>query len=180
MSAVLKIFDGLCPNEKSEPDHITLDNFDLDRFSEDFVISRDIHGRIISLYKDDIWDFSHYNVHTSRVSKINFEARFKTIKSKHEAKKLMLIILLFSSGRNNSSISFNTITSYMGDFIDPFVNYANLDNSPGMCLLYNRVNRMLIKIDFFIIFFIPLEKRFLKLNNNLVGLTGFEPVTKQL
>lgn len=126
MSAVLKIFDGLCPNEKSEPDHITLDNFDLDRFSEDFVISRDIHGRIISLYKDDIWDFSHYNVHTSRVSKINFEARFKTIKSKHEAKKLMLIILLFSSGRNNSSISFNTITSYMGDFIDPFVNYANL------------------------------------------------------
>lgn len=124
MSAVLKIFDGLCPNEKSEPDYIPLDNFDIDNFSEDFVISRDINGTIISLYKDDIWDFSHYNVHTSRVSKINFEARFKTIKSKNEAKKLMLIILLFSNGRNGSPISFNTITSYIGDLIDPFVKYA--------------------------------------------------------
>jgi len=123
MSA-LTIFEGLYLNEKSKPDEFELENFNINNIAENFVISRDKDGNIISKFKDDTWDLGSYNINSNKTKKIHFSTRFAINNSTYEAKKLLILYLLFNSGRNGSSIAFNTIQGFISDLILPIIEYA--------------------------------------------------------
>jgi len=126
MSA-LTIFEGLYPNEKSKPDEFKLENFNINTIAEDFVVSRDKDGNIISKFKDDTWDFSNYKIKSSRSRRIHFSSKLAIDNSTYEAKKLLMLYLLFNNGRNGSAIAFNTILGFVSGLILPIIEYVKVN-----------------------------------------------------
>ena len=126
MSA-LTIFEGLYPNEKSKPDEFKLENFNVNTIAEDFVVSRDKDGNIISKFKDDTWDFSNYKLKSNKARKIHFSSKLAIGNSTYEAKKLLILYLLFNNGKNDSAMAFNTILGFVSDLILPIIEYAKVN-----------------------------------------------------
>lgn len=87
---------------------------DFIEIDQNFIISRDKDNQIISLFKDNIWDLSPY-YNTKKKTKIYFE-KIKTITLKLEVKKLLIMLMLYKNGRNNSFLSAQSITQeYYGN-----------------------------------------------------------------
>ena len=111
MNVELKLFENICINELSKPDVLNIKNFNINNIPSDYVISRDTNGTIISKYSDRTWNFSPYVTLGARYSNLYFE-KINDNLLENEAKQLMLLLLLFASGKNASSYSVTTIINY--------------------------------------------------------------------
>lgn len=98
------------------PDNISPDKYEFREGNyvqptDDFIISRNNQGSVISFYKDPIWDFTPYITNVKAQKKFNF---LKNIPNDliSEAKSLLFLVLLFKKGRKGSSLSTTTLNSY--------------------------------------------------------------------
>lgn len=123
----LQIFSDYIYNQKSAPDKINLNNFDIDRQYNDFVISRDLDGIIISKFGDNKWNFGPYISNPSQYPICDFE---ELIVQDHidEAKKLMLLLMIHGYGRNGSQYSVVTLQGYFRTVIIPIARFAKKIN----------------------------------------------------
>src|SRR5574344_1595922 len=114
----LQIFSDYIYDQKSAPDKIDLNNFDINRQDNNFVISRDISGSIISKFGDNRWNFEPYISNPSQYPICDFE---KFINQVHidEAKKLMLLLMVHGYGRDGSQYSVATLQGYFRSVIIP-------------------------------------------------------------
>lgn len=108
MSVALKLFDNYYINTNFLPSSIQYEQFDIDFIDEYFVVSKTLDNQIISYYKDNIWDFTPYISNPSQPALFNFEKR---IPKDHilDIKKLLLLLIFFGSGKNNSQYSVSTL-----------------------------------------------------------------------
>lgn len=126
MSTVtLRLYDNPQSNSSlPEQDYIKLNEFNIQTIPEDFVISRDKNGNIISRYKDDTWDFTPYRSNPAEYSKLNFNSRINNKENIKIAKRLIMLLLLFGSGNKNSKYSVGTICDYFKNAIVPLSDYS--------------------------------------------------------
>lgn len=81
---------------------------------ENFPISKDTTNNVISVFNDDIWDLSPY-YHSKRKTKIDF-TKIKSASLVLEVKKLLIMVMLYKNGRNNSLLSASSLTQeYYGN-----------------------------------------------------------------
>ncbi|MFX4219155.1 hypothetical protein ACOL3B_09700 [Aliarcobacter butzleri] len=128
------IFDELSVNEQIKPDVLYIDKkFRVEDIENDFVISKDMHGKPISRVQDDIWDFTAYSIISTYQSKINF----KTIKleDRQIAKTLMLILLIYGKGNNSSQLAVSTIYTYFYSVIKPLSQFSKQNDTKLKYLL---------------------------------------------
>lgn len=128
------IFDELSVNEQIKPDVLYIDKeFRVEEIENDFVISKDMHGKPISRVQDDVWDFTTYSIISTYQSKINF----KTIKleDRQIAKTLMLILLIYGKGNNSSQLAVSTIYTYFYSVIKPLSQFSKQNNTKLKYLL---------------------------------------------
>jgi len=111
MSNTLQLFHKFLDTQKSAPNKIHLDNFNINNIDEDFVIARDNNGKVLSRYKDDIWDFSSYVSNPTQSGKFYFSANIST-QHISDVKKAMLLIIIYGNGRNGSQYSVKTLAHY--------------------------------------------------------------------
>lgn len=119
----LQIFSDYIHDQKSAPDKISLNKFDINRQDNDFVISRDISGNIISKFGDNKWNFEPYISNPSQYPICDFE---KAVYKDHidDAKKLLLLLMIYGRGRDGSHYSVSTITGYFASAIIPLSKFA--------------------------------------------------------
>ena len=119
----LQIFSDYIHNQKSAPDKISLNKFDINRQDNDFVISRDISGNIISKFGDNKWNFEPYISNPSQYPICDFE---KSVYKNYidDAKKLLLLLMIYGHGRDGSHYSVSTITGYFVSAIIPISKFA--------------------------------------------------------
>jgi len=113
----LQLFDGLFAQEGSRPDSLEDNELNIDKFSLDFVISRNSNNKIISIYGDNIWDLKPYRSNPSQHAVIDFSKRVKVESYIKECKKIMMLLLLFGSGRNGSRYSVETTQHFFNDAV---------------------------------------------------------------
>ncbi|MCT7568241.1 hypothetical protein [Aliarcobacter butzleri] len=121
------IFDDLSTNKKIKPDVLFIEeNFRIEEIKDTFVISRDIYGNVLSLIRDDIWDFSTYAVISSHQNKINFQ----TIKleDRQTAKHIILILLVNGIGNNGSQLAVSTLYEYFSSVIKQLSRFSTENN----------------------------------------------------
>lgn len=117
MSAI-QLFESYYESSLSAPDNILIDTFDINNIRQNFVISRDKDGKVLSLYKDNVWNLKTYISNPSQHGIINFENRIE-FSNISDAKKLMFLLIVFGSGRNGSQYSVETLGHYFNDVIVP-------------------------------------------------------------
>lgn len=124
--AGIQLFENFYFEEKSSPDKVNTDNFDVEDIRENFVISRTIDGEVLSRYKNNIWDLRPYRSNPSQHGILNF-SRINTI-TINEAKQLIFLILIFGSGRSGSQYSVETLLHFFNNFIVPLSKFAINNN----------------------------------------------------
>ena len=58
MNVMIQPFEDLNCDEIIKPDKYFLLDKEAINISDDYIISRDYEGKVLSYYNDDIWDFS--------------------------------------------------------------------------------------------------------------------------
>ena len=116
MGVLLKLFDDYYPDKKVLPSSIEYNSFDIDLIDDNFIVSKTLDGKTISKFKDDIWDFYPYISNPSQVATLNFKLQIAK-QNVLETKKLILLLMLFGSGRNGSQYSVASLRHY---FIEVF------------------------------------------------------------
>lgn len=127
MANLIQLFEDYYTNQLYAPDKIDIDEFSIENIKNDFVISRNINGDILSTYNDNIWDLKSYRSNPSQHGVINFKTR---INKEHifEAKKLMFLLIIFGTGKNDSQYSVETLLHYFDDGIKLLSDFAALLN----------------------------------------------------
>lgn len=123
MSAALKLFDDYYSKSKTIPSFVKYNEFNIDLIDEDFVVSKTLDDKVISLYKDNIWDFSPYISNPSQATLLIFDKKIDK-KNISEIKKIILLIMFFGEGRNGSQYSVSSIHHYFDDALYPLSQYA--------------------------------------------------------
>ena len=119
----LQLFHRFLNTEKSAPNTVELNNFNINDIDENFVIARDNDGNIISRYKDDIWDFGAYTSNPTQSGKFYL---LSNIATQHisEVKKAILLIIIYGNGKNGSQYSVKTIAHYFSSVFKPLSRVA--------------------------------------------------------
>ena len=119
---------GIEINQAMKIDSYLLEKDTVINPDENYIISRDKHGNVVSYYKDDIWDFKHYKSNSKSSEKIFFE-KIYTKEIRKEAKRLVFIIMAFKKGKGSSAMSNNTLISlYYNSMIVPISIYSIKEN----------------------------------------------------
>ena len=119
----IQLFENYYEFSLSAPDSISMDAFDINKIRQDFVISRDKNGKVLSSYKDNVWNLKTYASNPSQHGIIDFENRIKS-SNISDAKKLMFLLIVFGSGRNGSQYSIETLGHYFNDVIVPLSDFS--------------------------------------------------------
>mgnify|MGYP003520509916 FL=1 len=119
----IQLFENYYESSLSAPDSILIDTFDINEIRQDFIISRDKDGKILSLYKDNVWNLKTYVSNPSQHGIIDFENRIES-SNISDAKKLMFLLIVFGSGRNGSQYSVETLGHYFNDVMVPLSKFA--------------------------------------------------------
>ena len=120
----IQIFDNFLKSTSSAPDILNLDVLDIDSINGDFVISRDMDGTVLSRYKDMVWNFEPYMSDPSQRPIFSFE---KSIQKKqiNNVKKLMLLLIIYGNGRENSHYSVGTLKHYFISLLKPLSSFSS-------------------------------------------------------
>ncbi|MCT7468532.1 hypothetical protein [Aliarcobacter cryaerophilus] len=119
----IQLFENYYESPLSAPDSILIDTFDINEIRQDFIISRDKDGKILSLYKDNVWNLKTYVSNPSQHGIIDFENRIES-SNISDVKKLMFLLIVFGSGRNGSQYSVETLGHYFNDVMVPLSKFA--------------------------------------------------------
>ena len=119
----IQLFENYYESSLSAPDSILIDTFDINEIRQDFIISRDKDGKILSLYKDNVWNLKTYVSNPSQHGIIDFENRIES-SNISDVKKLMFLLIVFGSGRNGSQYSVETLGHYFNDVMVPLSDFA--------------------------------------------------------
>ena len=119
----IQLFENYYESSLSAPDSILIDTFDINEIRQDFIISRDKDGKILSLYKDNVWNLKTYVSNPSQHGIIDFENRIES-SNISDVKKLMFLLIVFGSGRNGSQYSVETLGHYFNDGMVPLSDFA--------------------------------------------------------
>ena len=119
----IQLFENYYESSLSAPDSILIDTFDINEIRQDFIISRDKEGKILSLYKDNVWNLKTYVSNPSQHGIIDFENRIES-SNISDVKKLMFLLIVFGSGRNGSQYSVETLGHYFNDVMVPLSKFA--------------------------------------------------------
>ena len=119
----IQLFENYYESSLSAPDSILIDTFDINEIRQDFIISRDKDGKVLSLYKDNVWNLKTYVSNPSQYGIIDFRNRIES-SNISDAKKLMFLLIVFGSGRNGSQYSVETLGHYFNDVMVPLSKFA--------------------------------------------------------
>ena len=119
----IQLFENYYESSLSAPDSILIDTFDINEIRQDFIISREKDGKILSLYKDNVWNLKTYVSNPSQHGIIDFENRIES-SNISDVKKLMFLLIVFGSGRNGSQYSVETLGHYFNDVMVPLSKFA--------------------------------------------------------
>ena len=119
----IQLFENYYESSLSAPDSILIDTFDINEIRQDFIISRDKDGKVLSLYKDNVWNLKTYVSNPSQHGIIDFENRIES-SNISDVKKLMFLLIVFGSGRNGSQYSVETLGHYFNDGMVPLSDFA--------------------------------------------------------
>jgi len=125
MGIILRTFDenAYYTNTATESE-INLNSFNIKKIPENFIISQNKNGEVVSRYCDDIWDLSPYKMNPSQYPVLHFKKRIQDENHIVEAKRLILLLLLFGAGKNGSKFSAASIQKYLDHVIVPITNFA--------------------------------------------------------
>ena len=101
--------------------------------SDNFIISRDSSGNVLSRYSDLSYDLSPYSSTKKGKTKIPFDAIPKKYQS--EAHWLWFICYRFGKGRNKNNYSVSVLYSRFTGFIKPLCRFAKLHNVSAIQVL---------------------------------------------
>ncbi len=90
---------------------------------QDFVISRNNDGTVLSKYSDDNWDFSPYKSNIRQNHMLNFE--YIDNENRDIVKELMFHRLVVGGGTNGSLLSVATIVNIFLSCLRPLANFSN-------------------------------------------------------
>ncbi len=119
----IQLFENYYESSLSAPDSILIDTFDINEIRQDFIISRDKDGKVLSSYKDNVWNLRTYVSNPSQHGIIDFENRIES-SNISDVKKLMFLLIVFGSGRNGSQYSVETLGHYFNDVMVPLSKFA--------------------------------------------------------
>ena len=119
----IQLFENYYESSLSAPDSILIDTFDINEIRQDFIISRDKDGKVLSLYKDNVWNLKTYVSNPSQYGIIDFRNRIES-SNISDVKKLMFLLIVFGSGRNGSQYSVETLGHYFNDGMVPLSDFA--------------------------------------------------------
>jgi integrase len=124
--ALVQLFENLFSEKKLAPDKVDINVFDVKNIQEDFVISRSFDGKVLSRYRDNLWDLRSYRSNPSQHGILNFlRINYNCIS---DAKEIMFLLFLFGSGRKNSLYSTQTLSHYFNYGIVPLSEFAINNN----------------------------------------------------
>lgn len=108
----VQVMYSLTDNELSRPDIFEYNVKGFNVPSDDYVISRDEEGNIISCFGDNIWNFEPYARYSDCKKKFNFNIKsFENI-DVNIFKKLVFLVMIFIDGKKGSSLSISTLDNY--------------------------------------------------------------------
>lgn len=102
---------------------------------QDFVISRNNDGTVLSKYSDDNWDFSPYKSNIRQNHMLNFE--YIDNENRDIVKELMFYRLVVGGGTNGSLLSVATIVNIFLSCLRPLANFSNKLNVNIITVLEN-------------------------------------------
>ena len=102
--------------------------------SDDFVISRDLKGEILSRYGDLSYELKPYSTTKNGKTKIPFDA-IEGRKYQYEARWLWFICYRFGKGKNKNNYSVGILYSRFTGFIKPLCLFAKLHNISAIKVL---------------------------------------------
>ena len=123
MGVALKLFDNYYINSNFLPSSIEYEKFDIDFIDGNFIVSKTLDNQILSFYKDNIWDFSPYISNPSQPALFNFKKRIHK-NNILDIKKILLLLMFFGNGKNNSQYSVSTLHHYFDDVLVPIAKFA--------------------------------------------------------
>lgn len=101
--------------------------------TDDFVISRDLTGKIISRYGDPIYELKPYSSSKNGKTKIPFNHIEQKYQS--EARWLWFICYRFGKGKNKNNYSVGILYSRFTGFVKPLCQFASLHNISAIKVL---------------------------------------------
>lgn len=108
----------------------------LKRPSDDFVMSRDIHGSPLSLYGQNKFDYSAYSRNNTKI--MNFETDVP-LNYTEQAKWLHFLVERFGRGRNKNNLSSSTLYAFLQQCIKPLCRFAASRNeTPALDVLNDK------------------------------------------
>jgi integrase len=116
---------------KATPDIYYQDETKVRIPSDDFVISRDTKGNILSRYGDLTYDLAPYSSTKNSKTKIPFDS-IEGSSYQYEARWLWFICYRFSKGKNNNNLSVGVLYARFTGFIKPLCQFAKLNNVPAI------------------------------------------------
>lgn len=108
-------------------------------FSDNFVITRDKDNNPLSRFKDDTWDLSSYKLVPKDKEKLYFGKIFN-IEIKKEAKRLILLIMVYKRGVNGNMLSNDSLVkNYYNGVIFKMAKYSQKNNMSIKMLIENNI-----------------------------------------
>ena len=109
MSLAILPLENYIRDEASKPDIFTLRTDKYIIPNDNYVISRDKFGKILSVYNDDLWDLTPYASNDITTYKIGFRRDLKSTSLIAEFKQLFFLLMVTSQGRTSSGMSISTL-----------------------------------------------------------------------
>lgn len=119
---------------KATPDIYYQDETKVRIPSDDFVISRDTKGNVLSRYGDLTYDLTPYSSTKKSKTKIPFDS-IEGGSYQDEARWLWFICYRFGKGKNNNNLSVGILYSRFTGFIKPLCQFAKFNNVPAIQVL---------------------------------------------
>jgi integrase len=88
-------------------------------------ITRKPDGSIMSMYEDDIWNFTHYRSNNTQSPNIFFNKFNNSSSRKHAKRILFLYILNFGNRSSGSTIAYSSIYNFYKNCFIPISNFLN-------------------------------------------------------
>ncbi len=110
MSIPIQLFGNFILNNASKPD---IYNYDYKKFIEpndNFIISRNNNGEILSTYIDDLWDLTPYAPGLNQSYRFHFYKNLKNKRNIAELKKLFFLMMVIGSPFRNEIYSVTTLS----------------------------------------------------------------------
>lgn len=111
MSLAILPLENYIRDEASKPD---IFNLRTDKYiipNDNYVVSRDKFGKILSVYSDDIWDLTPYASNDITTYRIGFKKDIQNDNLVNEFKQLFFLLMVAPKGQSGSSLSMSSLQS---------------------------------------------------------------------